>query len=325
MRPIKTEADIDHSFLHARRAAVIAAWSSLGLFEALSDGAPHRLDELPGDPRALQITARILLHAGLLVRRGERWALSEAGRELEEQGTLSTDRTTDFFGELGQLDTLVRDGGPLSRGDESTDSSKIGAHPKDAKRTHRFMRMLYRRSATSARQTATWIDEAVDAPARILDLGGGHGRYGRELAELGHEVTLFDLPVCIDFARDVHGEAIDYIAGDFFEDDLGGPYDAILASNIVHGLSDDQCAELTQRASQTLADDGILVYKDMFLDEYGAWPADAALFGLVMLMYTDGGSTYSVSEVRRWFEDAGLSFEDPVVYQRHALLVGRRS
>lgn len=324
MRPIKTEADIDHSFLHARRAAVISAWASLGLFERLNDGKARRLDELPGDSRALQITARILVHAGLLVRRGERWALSSAGRELEEQGVLSVDRSMELFGELGRLGEVLREGGPLSKADGSAGNSKIGAHPEDAERTHRFMRMLYRRSADAARQTAGWIDDAVDTPARILDLGGGHGRYGRELAELGHHVTLFDLPVCIDFARDLHDDALDYITGDFFDDDLGGPYDVVLASNIVHGLSPDRCRELTQRASRVLAPGGILVYKDMFLDEYGAWPTNAAFFGLTMLMYTDAGSTYSVSDAREWFEQAGLSFEDPFVYQRYALLVGRR-
>lgn len=40
------------------------------------------------------------------------------------------------------------------------------------------------------------------SPARILDCGGGPGRYAIELTRLGHKVTLFDLSAgCLDLAR----------------------------------------------------------------------------------------------------------------------------
>ena len=39
-------------------------------------------------------------------------------------------------------------------------------------------------------------------PARVLDCGGGPGRYAIELARQGYEVTLFDLsPECLQLAR----------------------------------------------------------------------------------------------------------------------------
>jgi len=46
------------------------------------------------------------------------------------------------------------------------------------------------------------------APARVLDVGGGPGRYAIALAQLGHRVTLLDAaPGCLDLARRKAAEA----------------------------------------------------------------------------------------------------------------------
>lgn len=322
--PIRTEGDLDDAVTAARLAAVVNAWASRGLFEQLAQSAPRRLDELSGDNRALRVTARILAHAGLLVRRGDEWALSSAGARLCEEGVLGSERDVEYFRQLGRLDELLEEGGPLTDGDGEDDGSKIGAHPDDSERTRRFQQMLYRRSAASARATASWSDRDFDEPAKILDLGGGHGRYGIELVERGHDVTLFDLPVSIEAARLMHGDRLEYIEGDFFEDDLGGPYDAVLASNIVHGLSDDQNCRLVERVADALAPGGRFVVKDMFFDEFETWPSSAVYFGLTMLMYTEGGDTYKLDRVHQWFKRAGLQPRDPVVFESFALAIGQR-
>src|SRR5690606_9520379 len=110
-----------------------------------------------------------------------------------------------------------------------------------------------------------------------------------ELVELGHRATLFDKAVCVDFARELHGEALEYRVGDFFRDDLGGPYDAALLSNIVHGFSLDENRSLITRLAKALKPGGYLVMKDMFIDDLGADPENAVTFGMTMLLYTQGG------------------------------------
>ena len=51
-------------------------------------------------------------------------------------------------------------------------------------------------------------------PARLLDCGGGPGRYAIELAGQGYEVTLFDLsPECLQLGREKAGEAGVTLAG----------------------------------------------------------------------------------------------------------------
>ena len=325
MKRIRSEGDLDELLASARLAAVVNAWADRGLFDELADGEPRTTAELSGDDRALRVTARMLVHTGLLVRRGDTWALSPEGAQLREDGVLSSLRDFQRFQNLGQLDQILERGGPIVDEDGESASTKIGAEPDDPQRTRHFQEMLYRRSARSARATARWIDRCVDGEARVLDLGGGHGRYGIELAERGHQTTLFDLPVAVDIAREMHGDDIDYIDGDFFEDDLGGLYDVVLASNIIHGLSADQNRRLFTRVADVLAPGGIFVIKDMFLDEFDAWPPSAVYFGLTMLMYTDGGDSYSFNEASQWFEEAGLEVEEPVIFERYSLAIGRRA
>ncbi len=325
MEPIRNQVDMDRLLLSTRLMAVIDGWATRGLFEELADSGGCSLDDLPGESRALRVTARILANAGLLVRRGDQWALSAVGDELQEAGAFGNAHGTSVFGDLVQMPEILDKGGPVV--DESGDSrsSTIGVYPDDPEKSRSFLKMLYRRSESSARETARWIDDVVDASSSVLDLGGGHGRYGRELAELGHGATLFDLPLCIDVAREIHGDELDYLGGDFFADELGGPYDVVLASNIVHGLAEEKNQRLIRRVAEVLAPGGMVVLKDMFLDEFGLWPPGAVHFGLLMLMYTDEGDSYSLTEANAWFEQAGLTPMDPVVFEGFSLMAARAS
>lgn len=57
-------------------------------------------------------------------------------------------------------------------------------------------------------------DYLPPAPAQILDVGGGPGRYAIALAQLGYEVTLFDLSKsCLELAKQKAQEAGVKIAG----------------------------------------------------------------------------------------------------------------
>lgn len=325
MITIGSEADLDKLRRTTWLAGVIDSWVEQGLFDEVASRSECRLDDLPGDERALRITARILANAGLLVRRGDQWALSATGARLHEEGALGDERPMRWLRDLSRLDAVLTEGGPVANEAGQRQGSDIGVKRDDPEETRQFLQMLYRRSASSAKQTARWIDDTIDDDCHALDLGGGHGRYGRELVELGHRATLFDFPVSVDVARDLHGEQLQYTEGDFFADDLGGPYDVVLASNIVHGLSQEQNKTLMERLANVLAPGGIVVLKDMFLDEFGLWPDRAAYFGLMMLMYTDRGDSYPLTAAHEWLEKAGLVVREPVIFEGFSLVVGQRS
>ena len=308
MRPIRTETDLDHVRRSVQAYAVLSSWVGTGLFAALADGRPRRPDELPGDPRAIALTAPILAHVGLLCGDGETWSLSRTARALFEAGCLSLDGASTSLGDLSRLDAVLRDGGPARGPNGASRVTEGGVREQDVAGARAFMDMLFRRSEHSATQVAACVAGRLPAQqgGHVLDLGGGHGRYGHALVELGFRVTLLDRPVIVDLARERYGDALTYVVGDFLEDPLGGPYDAVLLSNIVHGLGPDENRRLLPRVGEALRPGGLVVVKDMFVDDLGAHPAEAVFFGLTMLMYTREGQAYSLTELRDLCTEAGL-------------------
>ncbi len=306
MKPIYAEGDIDALLRASRALAVIAAWSELGLFDALAEG-PRALAELPGDARALEVTVPVLKHLGLLYSDGDRVMLSRTARELWERGQMPTARNFEFLRDQARMAEVLERGGPVAdeRGYKGTDG---GTRADDSEQTARFLDMLYRRSEDSARLVHECLAPLLPANSSMLDLGGGHGRYARVFADAGHPATLFDFPYVIDYARGRHGDALAYIGGDFREPDVdfGGPYDLVLLSNIVHGESDELNRALAGRLAAHLAPGGYLVLKDMFLDEHGQDPENAVFFGLTALFYTSAGRSHSIDRARAWLRDAGL-------------------
>ncbi len=322
---VKTESDIDLLFRHAKLLAVASAWHALGLWDELArrDG-PVDLAALPGDTRALAITAPVLAHAGLLDGNGTTWALSAVARQMHARGELPTARNLGFFEDLARMADVLRDGGPVRDAEGRPKVTSGGVVPHDREATRAFLDMLHRRSAASADDVARWLAPRLAPSAHVLDVGGGHGRYSEALVNKGFRATLFDMPLVVELARERHGEAIAYRAGDFLRDDFGGPYDAALLSNIVHGESAADDADITRRLFAALAPGGTIVFKDMFIDEQGNGPDHAVYFGTTMLYYTAKGRSYTVREVAAWCGAAGFDAPECVSVDGFSLVFARK-
>lgn len=306
MQPIHTEADLDALRYAAHAFAVISAWSANGLFRTLAQNGPLPVEELPAEQRAIEITAPILAHLGLLAGDGESWNLSTSGRRLFEAGALGLGSPVECLGDLTLLDDILKSGGPASGPDGESRITDVGIRQGDREGSRHFLEFLYRRSEECSKEVARWARPLLPPDATVLDLGGGHGRYGHELTQLGLRVSLFDLPLCIELARERYGDSLNYISGDFMRDSLGGPYDGIMLSNIIHGLGEEENRRLLKRMHQALRPGGLLILKDMFLDDSGIGPETAVLFGLIMLLYTGNGRSYRVDEIEQLCAEIGF-------------------
>ena len=166
-----------------------------------------------------------------------------------------------------------------------------------------------------ARFSAQGVLGAVDLSGRrrMLDLAGGPATYSiaflREHPAL--RATLFDRPAVIEIAKEQVGTAgladrFDYRAGDCLADPLGGPYDLVFMSNIIHSFSADENRALVARAFQSLEPGGLIIIKDFLTDDDRTGPPYSLTFALIMLVNTPAGGTYSVSEAAEWTGAAGF-------------------
>jgi hypothetical protein len=322
----KNEDDFVELYRAAEAYAVIAAWAGAGLLALLGDGRARRIDELPGDPRAIRQTIPILAHEGLLVVDGQSVALSHTARGLVTSGIIGPRGSKALLSALTQLDVVIKDGGPVRGPDGMPAVTDIGVRKDDPAAARAFMDMLFRRSEVGSQEVARWLARWLASGARVLDLGGGHGRYGDALRALGFAVTLYDQPAVVELARERYGDALAYAAGDFMADELGGPYDAALLSNIVHGFGPAENRRLLARVAAALVPGGLVVLKDMFLDDHGRSPREAAYFNLSMLLHTREGQTYSLGETRAILAEAGFEPGEHVYVPdaRFSLVVGRK-
>jgi hypothetical protein len=330
MRPIRTEQDLDTLRLNTVAYAALIAWSRHGLIDALMEGGILSPHDLPANADAIRNTAPVLAHLGLLIRHPQpdgstAWALSHSARSLVEAGVLPIDRAWASFDDLTRLHTVLEHGGPVRNREGQSRMTSGGVVQSNPEQAKAFMDMLYRRSEVSAEETARLLSPWISKGEHILDLGGGHGRYGHALLGRGLKVTLFDREVCCDLARERYGAEISTLAGDFMTDDLGGPYDHALLSNIVHGCTPSELEAILHRLRRVVVTGGIVAIKDMFLNEAMDRPESAALFGLTMLLYTDGGRSYTLGEMRDALDRAGFPQLDciDVPDQHFSLLIAR--
>jgi ubiquinone/menaquinone biosynthesis C-methylase UbiE len=145
---------------------------------------------------------------------------------------------------------------------------------------------------------------------KVLDCGGGPGTFARAFkrAQPDAGVTLFDLPEGIEIAKELTDEVdIQFIGGDFFADELGGPYDLIFLSNIIHSWSPNDNRTLLDILKKNLQKGGQLVIRDRFVQDDGTTSKETMIFSLHMLVNNCVGGCYPVSEVKEWLFDLNFT------------------
>ncbi|MBX3335019.1 MAG: methyltransferase domain-containing protein [Nitrospira sp.] len=148
---------------------------------------------------------------------------------------------------------------------------------------------------------------------RILDLGGGAGTNAIAFCHVYPELaaTVFDLPATLRLTEKTVKEAglesrIRLLSGDFNSDPLGGPYDLVLMSDILHYQTFQMNRQVVEKVFASLASGGRLVIKDRFLEESGAGPAWTTAFAVHILVNTQHGGCYRASDAMQWLTDAGF-------------------
>ena len=207
----------------------------------------------------------------------------------------------------------------MKRWDHLTDSihsgqpvkkTDVANTPEIVQRFISAMSHLGQRSAPLVVENIPFVDSE-----KILDLGGGPGRYLEAiLNEFPRtEVTLFDQPETIDTAQNLLRDhpaydRMNFICGDFFEDNFGNTYDTIFLSNIVHIFGPEKNHDLFKKCADHLVSGGRILIKDMFLNDDGSGPLNTSLFALHMLLSTDSGKCYTFEEMKNLLKRTGFRY-----------------
>ena len=124
--------------------------------------------------------------------------------------------------------------------------------------------------------------------------------------------TVCDREAALEVAKEIADthkarRRLSYLPLDFSIEPIPGAYDVIWYSNVLHIYSPEENQAIFRRALAALTPGGRFIIQDAFLrDREGLYPTEVSLFAVSMLLFTEGGNTYSASETAKWLEGAGF-------------------
>jgi methylase of polypeptide subunit release factors len=282
----------------------------LDLFSAL-EGKPKTAGELAARIDAHERTLELLLNA--LVAMSLLKKEAECYRNSAAADTHLVRHASQYIGHLlllhdaewnnwGRLEETVRSGSrAVDRHVFETDP-ELGSH---------VLAVLHRIGRQSGPEFAKRFQ--LTGRLHLLDLGGGAGTNAIAFCQVYPELTatVFDLPATLRLTEATIKDAglesrIALRAGDFNRDGLGGPYDVVLMSDILHYQPFDMNQALVKKVYDHLTASGRLIIKDRFLDESGTGPAWTTAFAVHILVNTQQGACYKTTQAMQWMTDAGF-------------------
>lgn len=288
----------------------------LDVFTAIGEGAntsPLLAKKIGASERGLRILCDYLTIMGLLIKENGRYGLTdESALFLDGRSPASLSAVTGFLASpwhkknVEALTEAVRKGGTAgTQGDNSRPQDEVWVA---------FARSMVKLTIPAANFIADLIGCAEGKPCNVLDIAAGHGNYGITIAKKNPnaEVVAVDWPSVLAVALEnaqAAGVSSRYTTrpGSAFETDLGSGYDFVLLTNIFHHFDMPTCETLMRRAHAALKPGGTAVTLEFVPNEDRVTPPAAAAFSLNMLVGTDAGDAYTLSEYEKMFANAGFA------------------
>jgi ubiquinone/menaquinone biosynthesis C-methylase UbiE len=175
-----------------------------------------------------------------------------------------------------------------------------------------FIGAMHYRGVNQGKILAMMID--LTNVKKMLDVGGGSAAFSMEIVKKNSKINavVLDLPHVIPLTKRYVDEAgltenFDFIKGDYLTKDFENNYDLILLSAIVHINNYEQNKMLIKKCADALNANGMIIINDFVMNDDRTQPYYGAIFSINMLVGTANGDTYTESEMRKWFEAAGIS------------------
>ena len=309
-RPLKSFEEFRDLVGAYRLPRVVLTALDLDLFTILGRqawGVPALAKRLRVSRRGLDILCRNLAAAGLLEKAGAGYrngsvAATALNASSPQYRGAYLKLLQGHWDDWSTLTRSVRLGKPVEDNDD----------PDEAEYRRRFTWAMHERSLDVAPKIAGQLN--FKGARSLLDLGGGPGTYALAFLAKNPQLhaTVCDRAPALDIAREIAarhpaGTRLSYLPLDFMTQPIPGRYDAVWLSNVAHIYSPRDNQRLLRRIADRLTPGGRLLIQDAWLhDRQGLLPQEANLFAVTMLLFTEGGNTYTAREATAWLRRAGF-------------------
>ena len=305
---------------------LIITAAELELFDFLADEgatAEEVAAHYGGTQRAFAIVLNALAALGVIEKHDERYRNTPLGRR--HLVTTSPHYLGDgvklrvnLWERWSKLESILRG-----------DAGEMPSIMEDPEQNRRFIRAMHAYHFDEAREMAPLLE--LERATTLLDLGGGAASFAIAfcLASPKLKAVMADRAVTLETAREYvaeHGltDRIELRAGDFYDDaafELGGPYDLVFISQVLHIEDEERNRALLEKVARATSPAGRIVINEVAIEESGTEPLWGALFAVSMLVATDRGSTYPQQTIASWLQAAGCTRVD---FLTEALTIGHK-
>jgi len=285
----------------------------IGLFDTLHAGPAtqeeiRRRHDLHG--RGLSDWLNLLVGLGQLEREGDRYRNSASSDQYLVRGEATyiggfLERSNrNLYPAWGKLTEALRTGKPQS-------GSDFSAMIENPKILAQFVEMMDSLTRILGPQLIAAYDGWGDYKS-VLDVGGCRGNMASQIVRAfpNLEAGVFDLPQMSPFFDEKVAEyglagKVSFYPGDFFIDPLPAA-DIVVIGHALHDWGVDQRRYLVHKAFEAVNPGGVLIAYDRMLDDESSH-VENLVISLDMLLVTDSGSEYTVTEIREHAESAGFT------------------
>ena len=282
------------------KACTLHAGVRLDIFTQIGDdhvSGDEIAKKLGGDPDGVNRLLNALTAMGLLIKEQGRYANTPESKSLLVKGSPK------YIGHIithhhilvsawSQLPEAVKSGEPVrQRSSFSEDEDRES-----------FLMGMFNLAMNIAPDVTALID--LTGRRHLIDLGGGPGTYAIHfcLANPNLRATVYDLPTTRPFAlqtieRFDLADRIDFMAGNYIEDEIKGSYDVAWLSHILHGEGPEDCEMIIRKTVSVIEPGGLILVHDFFLNDNLDGPLFPTLFSLNMLINTPQGQSYSEAQI----------------------------
>lgn len=312
--PLKAEMPVLMEILGGfERAAVVLGAAQLDLFSPLANGAATAatVAAQTGLPvRGVERTLNACAALGFVTKEGERYQnspLAEAFLVKGKPGYVGNmiKQAADRYAAWEKMPDAIRADKPVF----PLTGAKLSDAPPEV--LDNYVHGLFDLGKGLAQRIGSLVD--LSNCRSLLDVAGGSGVYSiilcRQFPQL--KATVFELPPILQrtrqiIAREEMADRVSVREGNYFTDDFGSGFDAILLSNMLQTEGRQTCHMVLKKALAALNPGGKILIHGIMPNADRVSPPLPVIFSVFMMLVFPEGEAYSAEEIISWLHETGF-------------------